>query len=72
MLLTAVRALRFDGDPLRALETIPSRKWPEFLALCDEAHISLALAARCGEAGPAEPSVWFATRSAPRLRGADR
>lgn len=54
MLLTAVRALRFDGDPLRALETIPSRKWPEFLALCDEAHISLALAARCGEAGPAE------------------
>ncbi len=54
MLLTAVRALRFDGDPSRALEKIPSHKWPEFLALCDEAHISLALAARYGGAAPEE------------------
>lgn len=54
MLLTAVRALRFDGDHSRELETIPSRKWPEFLDLCDEAHISLALAAKCGEAAPEE------------------
>jgi hypothetical protein len=52
MLLTAVRALRFDGDHSRALEAIPARKWPEFLALCDAAHISLALAARCAHAVP--------------------
>jgi len=54
MLLTAVRALRFDGDHSRALEAIPPSKWPEFLALCDAAHISLALAARRGNAAPAE------------------
>jgi hypothetical protein len=52
MLLTAVRALRFDGGHSRALETIPSRKLPEFLALCDEAHISLALAVRYRGAAP--------------------
>ncbi|HEU5020259.1 MAG TPA: nucleotidyltransferase family protein [Bryobacteraceae bacterium] len=52
MLLTAVRALRFDDGHSRALATIPGPKWPEFLALCDAAHISLALAARCGDAAP--------------------
>ena len=54
MLLTAVRALRFDGDCSQALAAIPSAKCPAFLALCDEAHISLALAARCGDIAPAE------------------
>ncbi len=50
--MTAVRALRFDGDYAHELEALPARKWPEFLALCDGAHISLALAARFGDAAP--------------------
>jgi hypothetical protein len=65
MLLTAVRALRFDEDCSRGLEVISSRKWPEFLDLCDEAHISLALAARHGHTAP-EPLRSRLARNAAR------
>jgi hypothetical protein len=64
MLLTAVRALRFDSDDSRALAAIPSAKWSEFLTLCDEAHISLALAARCGDAAPQELRARLARNAA--------
>lgn len=52
MLLKAVQSLRFDRDCSGVLNAIPASKTTQFLALTDEAHISLAIAERCQDALP--------------------
>ncbi|HYZ87556.1 MAG TPA: nucleotidyltransferase family protein [Bryobacteraceae bacterium] len=43
-----LRALRFhDSDPA-SLQSIPEHRWPSLLDLTDRAHLTLALAVRCG------------------------
>jgi hypothetical protein len=48
-----LRALRFhDSDPA-SLQSIPEHSWPTLLDLTDRAHLTLALAVRCGALLPA-------------------
>jgi hypothetical protein len=48
-----LRALRFhDWDPA-SLQSIPEHRWPALLAVTDRAHLTLALAVRCGALLPA-------------------
>lgn len=47
LLLTAVRSLHFGEDRTELLRALTPRQWTEFLALTDEAHITLPVAIRC-------------------------
>ncbi len=45
-LITVVRSLSFSEDRTAELQTLSENAWPEILALCDRAHLTLPLGVR--------------------------
>jgi hypothetical protein len=52
-----LRALRFHDSDLASLQSIPEHRWPALLDATDRAHLTLALAVRCGALLPASARV---------------
>ncbi len=52
MLMSVVRSLNLREDQTGILRDLPPQQWAKLLALTDEAHVTLALAQRCGGVMP--------------------
>jgi hypothetical protein len=59
LLLTAVRSLRPEEDGAALLRSIPLDEWGEFLALTDEARITLPIATRYRDTAPEPVRQWL-------------
>ncbi len=59
LLMAGVRSLRFQGGGAEFLQSIPLEQWGEFLALTDEARITLPIVTRYRNAAPEPVRQWL-------------